>query len=62
MQKDGMAIYSAKVVQKRIKEETNIEISEKKIRKVLKKECKLSFVKSKKLNVQANSDRALVLR
>ena len=62
MQHDGKAINSMRVVQKRIKEESNIEMSEKKIRKVLKKECKLSFVKSKKLNVQANSDRALVLR
>ena len=39
-----------------------MDVSSKLVIQVMKKEFQLSFVKSKKLHPQANSDRAIVLR
>ena len=56
-----MIEHSRKVVDL-VKDSADIEVSEKLVRKVLKKDFKLSYVKTKKLNRQANSIKNLVVR
>ena len=46
----------------KLREEDNIEPSLKMIRHILKIDFKLSYIKAKKLNVQANSERCIVQR
>ena len=62
LREDGKQIVRAKVISERVMSMENIEVSEKFVRKFLTKHLKLSFVKSKKLMPQANSERSLVLR
>lgn len=50
------------MVQNEVKAETGLEANTKLVHQVLRNDCKLSFVKAKKLNPQANSDRSLVIR
>ena len=59
---DGTTIVSSKKVCEIVKETDNLEVSEKLARRVMRKDFKLSFLKSKKLHPSANSERNLVLR
>ena len=60
--REGKAISSAKLVRDQVQEDAGLDVSTKLVRQVLKADCQLSFVRAKKLNPQANSDRSLVLR
>ena len=62
MLEEGLTLSKAEDVCQRVREVEFLEVSVKLVREVMRKELKLSFVKTKKLNPQANSDRALVLR
>ena len=42
--------------------EQSVEVGQKQIRQVMKEDFNLSFVRTKKLNLQANSDMALIKR
>ena len=55
-------INNAHMVLVKLREEDNIEPSLKMIRQILKKDFNLSYIKAKKLNVQANSERCIVQR
>ena len=62
VKEESQAIYSTEVVKTRVKEKDGIEVSAKLVRQVLKTDYKHSFVRAKKLNPNANTDRSLVLR
>ena len=55
-------ISSSKMVQSVVKEQTDAELSLKQIRLALRKDCRLGFVRAKKFQPRANSDRCLVQR
>ena len=59
---EGKMIEHSRKVFDLVKDNAYIEVSEKLVRKVLKKDFKLSYVKTKKLNRQANSVKNLVVR
>jgi len=59
---EGKQILNSKVICEEVKATYDIEVAEKLVRNVMKSDLNLSFVKSKKLSLNANSDRALVLR
>ena len=59
---EGKTIESTIQVCQQVKETENVEVSRKMVASVMKKELHLSFLKAKKLNHQANSERALILR
>ena len=58
----GQQITNAKVICDDVKATYDLEVTEKLVRNIMKKDINLSFVRSKKLTHNANSDRALVLR
>ena len=62
MQQEGKPIESARMVCEAVRLAENLEVSEKQVRLALKKDFKLSFLRSKKLASAANSHRCLVLR
>ena len=62
MQEEGLTLSKSEDICLRVREEEFLEVSEKLVREVMRKDLRLSFVKTKKLNTQANSDKSLVLR
>ena len=59
---EGKIIENTRKIIQKVKETDNIEVGRKLVASVMKNDLQLSFIKAKKLNHQANSDRALVLR
>ena len=59
---EGRPLLSAKSISETLKAEVGRKVSVKVVRQVLKKELRLSFLKTKKLHPQANSVKVLVQR
>ena len=62
LQREEQVISSSKIVQSAVKEQADVELSLKQIRLALRKDCRLGFVRAKKFQPRANSDRCLVQR
>ena len=62
MQRGKKLISSTKAVQEEVEGSSNLEVSARLVRQVLRQDCKLSFVRAKKFYPQANSARCRVLR
>ena len=62
LQQEGKIIESARIVCERVRDSENLEVSQKLAAQVMKKDLRLSYIKTKRLHPKANSDRCLVLR
>ena len=62
MHEGRQLISSVQVVQKAVRDFSNLDVSHRLVRQVLRNECQLSFIKAKKVQPRANSDRCRVLR
>ena len=57
-----MAIYSAKAVKQRIQEQEDMEVTQKTVRQVMRKDLHMGYRLARTVPVQGNSERCLVLR
>ena len=62
MLEKSIPIVKAAQIKEQIKEQNNVDISNQKIRKILKNEMGLRYRRVKKVPIQANSERCLILR
>ncbi len=62
MLEKSIPIVKAAQIKEQIKEKNNVDISNQKIRKILKNEMGLRYRRVKKVPIQANSERCLILR
>ena len=62
MLQKNQAIYSAKMVREKMLEQDDLDVSEKQIRGVMRRELRMGYRLAKTVPIQSNSERCLVLR